>query len=249
MSVASRSLHALAGLFLLGLLWYAVTVTGLVGKIYLPTPRAAAEALVWGFREGELADQTMQTTLRMLWGWLLASLIAIILGATLGVWSQGRVYVGPLLEFIRPLPASAVVPVAIVFFGLTPAMVIGVVAFGSLWPTLLATVHGFATVEPRLKEVAHVLGLGKLSFVMKVGLPNAVPDIVSGMKLSMTVALILSIVGEMLTGQPGLGTAILLAGRAFQSADLFAGIVVLGLIGLVSNSVLQRCENYLLRWR
>lgn len=53
----------------------------------------------------------------------------------------------------------------------------------------------------------------------------------------------------MLTGQPGLGTAILLAGRAFQSADLFAGIVVLGLIGLVSNSVLQRCENYLLRWR
>lgn len=249
MNHRSRLMNAFAGLALLWLLWYSVTATGVVSKIYLPTPTDAFRALAWGFREGDLVDQSVQTTMRMLWGWLLASLVGIALGALMGVWSPGRPYLSPMLEFIRPLPASAVMPVAIVFFGLTPGMVIGVVAFGSLWPTLLATVHGFACVEPRLGEVSRVLGLSRAQFVLKVGLPNAVSDILAGMRLSLTVALILSIVGEMLTGQSGLGTAILLAGRAYQSADLFAGIIVLGLIGLATNAMLQRLEQHLLRWR
>lgn len=249
MSSMAKLVNALGGMLLLWAIWHAATLSGMVPKIYLPTPHAAAEALMWGLREGDLAEQGRATMLRMLWGWLLASFIAIALGALLGVWKQGRLYLGPLLEFIRPLPASAIVPVAIVFFGLTPAMVVGVIAFGSLWPTLLATAHGFSSIDPRLKEVSHVLGLSKLEFIAKIGLPNAVPDILAGMKLSMTIALILSIVGEMLTGQIGLGTAILLAGRSYQSADLFAGILVLGLIGVVSNAVLHRCELWLLRWR
>ena len=244
-----KPLNAVLGIGLLIGIWHLATSTGLVGKIYLPLPSAAVDALIWGFREGDLGEQTLQTAVRMMWGWLLASLIGVALGSLMGVWARGEIYLGPTLEFIRPLPASAIVPVAIVFFGLTPGMVVGVIAFGSLWPTLLATVHGFSSVEARLKEVAKVLGLSKLSFVFKIGLPNAVPDILAGMKLSMTVALILAIVGEMLTGQPGLGTAILLAGRSYQSADLFAGIIVLGVIGLVSNALLQKCEVYLLRWR
>ncbi|VTU28094.1 Putative aliphatic sulfonates transport permease protein SsuC [Variovorax sp. PBS-H4] len=249
MKVLARLSFALGGLVLLGLLWHAATASGLVPKIYLPTPRGAFDALHWGFTEGDLAHQAIETLMRMIWGWLLASLIAVLIGALLGVWEEGALYLNPLLEFVRPLPASAVVPVAIVFFGLTPGMVIGVVAFGSLWPTLLATVHGFASVDPRLKEVSRVLALGKLEYVLKIGLPNAVTDILGGMRVSMTIALILSIVGEMLSGQPGLGTAILLAGRSYQSADLFAGIALLGLIGLVTNALLQRCEAHLLRWR
>lgn len=241
--------NAFAGLFLLWALWYGATAYGMVNKIYLPTPHDAFDALLFGFREGELGEQALQTTLRMLWGWLLASLIAIALGALLGIWSNGRAYLNPILEFLRPLPASAVMPVAIVFFGLTPAMVTGVIAFGSLWPTLLATVHGFSSVEPRLWEVATVLGLSRMQFTLKIGLLSAVPDILSGMRLSLTVALILSIVGEMLTGQPGLGTAILMAGRSYQSSDLFAGIIVLGAIGLVTNAALHRIELHLLRWK
>ena len=249
MTVTAKAANAGCGLLVLGLTWYALSASGLVSKIYLPTPRSAVSALAWGFSAGDLAQQSIETTLRMLWGWLIASLVAVALGALMGVWRRGRELLSPLLEFIRPLPASAVVPIAIVLFGLTPGMVIGVIAFGSLWPTLLATVHGFASIEPRLQEVSKVLGLTRLQFILKIGLPNAVPDILSGMRLSLTIALILSIVGEMLTGQPGLGTAVLLAGRAFQSADLFAGLIVLGLIGLITNTALQRLERRLLRWR
>ena len=249
MSLRSKLVNAVLGLLLLAASWYALSATGLVSKIFLPSPRNAFNALTWGFTQGDLAEQTAETTVRMLWGWLIASLIAIALGALMGVWRQARDFLAPLLEFIRPLPASAVVPVALVLFGLTPGMVIGVIAFGSLWPTLLATAHGFASIDPRLQEVAKVLGLSRFQFIVKIGLPNAVPDVLAGMRLSLTIALILAIVGEMMTGQSGLGTAVLLAGRAFQSADLFAGLIVLGLIGLVTNTALQRIERHLLRWR
>ncbi|MBI0538787.1 ABC transporter permease [Roseomonas sp. KE2513] len=239
---------ALTGLGIVLLVWWAVTETGLISRAFLPSPDAALAALQRGLARDLLA-QTGATVILMFQGWLLASLVAIILGALIGLNQTARETLEPLLEFIRPLPASAIIPIAIAVFGLTPGMVLSVVAFGSLWPTLLATVHGFKSVEPRLVEVSRALGLSRLSFVWKIGLPNAVPDVLAGMRLSLTVALILAIVTEMLAGQQGLGTAILLAGRSFRAADIFAGLILLGLIGLISNLVLEAIEQRLLRWR
>ena len=128
-------------------------------------------------------------------------------------------------------------------------MVLSVVAFGAMWPVLLATVHGFAAVEPRLKEVAACLQLSRSAFVWKVGLPNAMPDILAGMRLSMTVSLIVAVVGEMIASQAGLGQAILLAARSFRASELFAGIVLLGLIGFASNALLAVAEKKLLKWQ
>jgi ABC-type nitrate/sulfonate/bicarbonate transport system permease component len=185
----------------------------------------------------------------MLYGWLLASVVGIGLGSLVGISETVRAYLRPMLAFARSLPASAVIPVAISLVGLTPSMVLGVIAFGSLWPTLLATVQGFATVEPRLKDVARVLHLSRAAFIWKIGLPNAVPDIVAGMRLSLTVALILAVIGEMLSGQEGLGTAILLAARSYRAPELYAGIALLGLIGLVSSHALLLAERRIAGWR
>jgi ABC-type nitrate/sulfonate/bicarbonate transport system permease component len=114
---------------------------------------------------------------------------------------------------------------------------------------LLGTVHGFASVEPRLNEVARCLGLSRAAYVWKIGLPNALPDILAGMRLSMTVALIVAVVGEMIASQEGLGQAILLAARSFRASELFAGIVLLGAIGFASNALLALAERRLLRWQ
>jgi ABC-type nitrate/sulfonate/bicarbonate transport system permease component len=160
-----------------------------------------------------------------------------------------RAWLAPTLELMRPLPASAIVPVAIALVGLSPAMVLIVITFGAIWPVLLGTLHGFASVEPRLHEVARVLGLSRFTFILKIGLPHALPDALAGMRLSLTVALILAIVGEMLASQQGLGTAILLAARSFRAADLFAGVALLGLIGLASNALLSAAERRVLRWK
>jgi sulfonate transport system permease protein len=173
----------------------------------------------------------------------------VALGALIGSSAAARVWIAPTLEAIRPLPASAVMPLAMAIFGLSGSMVLAVVAFGAMWPVLLATVHGLAHVHPQLREVSQALHLPRRAFIWKIGLPNALPDILAGMRLSMTVSLIVSVVGEMVASQPGLGQAILLASRSFHASELFAGIVLLGAIGFVSNALLALAENKLLRWQ
>jgi|SoiMethySBSTD1v2_1073268.scaffolds.fasta_scaffold87377_2 sulfonate transport system permease protein len=237
------------GLAALILLWHGLTASGLISKAFLPSPAATLDALVGGLRTGDLKGQLAATTLRMLNGWLFASVAAIALGSLIGISDPVRVYLRPTLAFARSLPASAVIPIAISLLGLGPGMVLGVVTFGSVWPTLLATVQGFANVEPRLQDVARVLHLSRLQYVSKIGLPNAVPDILAGMRLSLTIALILAVIGEMLSGQEGLGSAVLLAARAFRAADLYAGLILLGLVGLTSSYGLIWVERRATRWR
>lgn len=230
-------------------LWWAASQGGWISRVFLPTPEATFASLREGLEGGELAQFTRATAWRMVEGWLLASLIGVALGALIGVSRRAREYLQPTLEFVRPLPASALLPLAISIFGLSPNMVLVVVAFGAMWPVLLGTIHGLAAVEPRLLEVSRCLQLSRLDFILKIGLPNALPDILAGMRLSLTVALIVAVVGEMIASQPGLGQAILLAARAFRASELFAGIVLLGLIGLASNALLGLAERRLLRWQ
>jgi len=251
-------LGSLAVLSALIALWWIASNAGWVSRVFLPTPQATFASLLEGLNlpgpngnggHGELLAFTQATVGRMVQGWLLASLFGVLLGAAIGVSPAVRAWVQPTLEFIRPLPASALLPLAISIFGLNPGMVLFVVAFGAMWPVLLATVHGFAAVEPRLSEVARCLQMSRAAFVWKMGLPNAMPDILAGMRLALTIALIVAVVGEMIASQSGLGQAILLAARAFRASDLFAGIVLLGLIGFASNALLAVAEKRLLRWQ
>ena len=125
--------------------------------------------------------KALGTIEHMIAGWIAASIAGVALGALIGSSKAAGDYIGPTLEFLRPLPASAVIPVAIAIFGLTSRMALGVIAFGSIWPMLLATVHGFAAVEPRLIEVARALGLSRWQGVAKISLPSAAPDILAGL--------------------------------------------------------------------
>ncbi|WP_236589935.1 ABC transporter permease [Ramlibacter aurantiacus] len=230
-------------------LWWLASHQQWVSKVFLPTPEATLASLREGLADGALGEQTWQTVRRMVEGWLLACVAGVLLGALIGISAAARAWLQPMLEFVRPLPASAILPLAVAIFGLGPNMVLFVIAFGSMWPVLLATLHGFASVDPRLREVAAALQLGEGEFVRKVGLPNAMPDILAGMRLSLTVSLIVAVVGEMIASQPGLGQTILLAARSFRAADLFAGIVILGLVGFVANALLAGAERRLLRWQ
>jgi sulfonate transport system permease protein len=229
--------------------WQIVADLKLVSPVFLPGPDRAWTALFHGFAAGNLAQKLAGTISHMLEGWLIASIAGVALGALIGSSRAMRVYVGPMLEFLRPLPASAVIPLAIAIFGFSPAMAIGVIAFGAIWPMLLSTVHGFAAVEPRLYEVARALHLSRWQVIVKIALPSALPDIVAGLRLGLTVALILAVVCEMIAGLDGLGQWVLLAARTFHSPDLFAGVILLGAIGFAGALALNLAERRLLAWR
>jgi len=240
---------ALALLAALMALWWLAAHGQWLNRAFLPTPEATLQGLVDGLYQGTLGASTAATVGRMLLGWLLASLLGVALGALIGSCEPARVWLQPMLEFVRPLPASALLPLAIALFGLSAGMVLSVVAFGAMWPVLLATLHGLAQVHPRLREVAAALQLSRSAFLFKLGLPNALPDILAGMRLSMTVSLIVSVVGEMIASQSGLGQSILLAARSFQASELYAGVLLLGAVGFASNALLAQAEARLLRWQ
>lgn len=234
---------------LLVALWQFVANLKLVSPVYLPGPDRAFTALVHGLKASDLGAKLAGTVEHMVEGWLLASIAGIALGALIGSSRQARAFIAPTLEFLRPLPASAIIPVAIALFGLSPAMALGVIAFGAIWPMLLATIHGFAAVEPRLYEVAGALRLSGPAVIFKIALPSALPDILAGLRLGLTVALILAVVCEMIAGLNGLGNWVLLSARMFRSADLFAGVILLGAVGFVGALALNPVERRLLAWR
>ena len=230
-------------------LWQLIANFKLVSPVFLPGPDRAWTALMRGFATGDLAGKLVGTLEHMAYGWLAASVAGIALGALIGSSRLMRVYIAPSLEFLRPLPVSAIIPVAIAMLGLTQGMALFVIAFGAIWPIMLATIHGFAAVEPRLYEVARSLQMSRPAIVFKIALPSALPDILAGMRLSLTVALILSVVCEVLAGLDGLGHWVLLSARAFRSADLFAGVILLGAMGYITSVAMSLAERRLLAWQ
>jgi sulfonate transport system permease protein len=235
-------------LVLIGL-WQLAAQFTLINPIFFPSPGRTFGELYMQVASGRLWSPLASTALRMLYGWLLACAAGIALGAAIGSSRAAREYLEPLLDFLRPLPASAIIPVAILFLGLSNAMSTVVIAFGSLWPVLLATVHGFKSTEPQLVELCQALEMRRSEVLAKVSLPGALPDILSGVRVSLAIALILAVVTEMQASLPGLGQNILLAQRSFRSPELYAGIVVLGLMGFAVNHGLLLAERRLLRWR
>lgn len=231
------------------LLWQFVANAQLISPIFLPGPDRAWAALVSGFTDRGLGGKLLGTLRHMTFGWLAASIAAIVLGSLIGSSRRARIYVAPSLEFLRPLPVSAIIPVAIALYGLSESMAIFVIAFGTLWPMLLATIQGYAGVEPRLLEVARALNLSRLETMAKISLPSALPDILAGMRVSLTVALILSVVCEIVAGLDGLGQWILVSARMFRSPDLFAGVILLGAVGYLAAAVIAEVERRLLAWR
>lgn len=231
------------------LLWQVLADRQFISPVFFPTPARTLAELYRQIAEGTLWAPLGATALRMFYGWVLASLLGVVIGAAIGSSRAARDFLEPLLEFMRPLPASAIIPAAILFLGLSNAMSISVIAFGAIWPVLLASVHGFSSVEPQLQEVSGALRLTRTQFIAKIATPSALPDILAGARVSLAISLILAVVTEMQASQPGLGQNILLAQRSFRSPELYAGVVTLGLMGFVANHALLKAEERLLHWR
>jgi ABC-type nitrate/sulfonate/bicarbonate transport system permease component len=229
--------------------WKLAADAKLVNPLWFPGPDRSFAKLAEWIATGTLWQPLGATVWRMLAGWLAACAAGIALGAAIASSSAARRLLQPSAEFLRPLPASAVLPPAILVLGLSDAMIVFVVAFGCIWPILLGAIQGFGSLEPRLAEVSKQMNFSRWQRLWKFQLPAALPDIFAGMRVSIAIALIVTVASEMLSSQPGIGYLMLVAARAFRSADIFAGIVVLGVLGFLTNTLVSRLEERLLRWR
>jgi ABC-type nitrate/sulfonate/bicarbonate transport system permease component len=171
-----------------------------------------------------------------------------VVGIALGYLRALDPWTRPVLEYMRFIPAVAVLPAALLLFGPTDVMRVFVIAFGSVFPVLLAAIDGARRVDPVLLDVARVNGLPIPARLFRVILPAALPSIFAGVRIALSIALVMMVISELIAADDGLGFYILRNQRLFQTANVYAGVLTIGTIGLALTLALLAVEKHVLAW-
>jgi ABC-type nitrate/sulfonate/bicarbonate transport system permease component len=185
---------------------------------------------------------------RVLAGLAIAAAIGVPLGIALGRSPVVTSYLSPLLQFARALPVVTMAPVFIVLFKIGPQMEIATIVFGTIWPILLNTIDGAATVDPVQLETGRAFRLSTRQRLVWVIVPAALPKAFAGLRLSLSLALILMVFAELVGSSSGIGYEMSNAANAFDMTLLWSTIVLLGVLGYLLNALLSGAERVLLGW-
>ncbi len=198
---------------------------------------------------GDLLESAIVPSMtRLAIGFFIAVVAGVIIGLTLGYLRGLDPWVRPVLEYLRFIPAVAILPAALLLFGPTDTMRIFVIAFGSVFPVLLAATDGARRVEPLLLEVARVERLTIPERLFRVVLPAALPSIFAGVRIALSIGLVMMVISELIAADNGLGFYILRNQRLFQTANVYAGVLAIGVIGLSLTLALLAIEKRVLGW-
>ncbi len=227
--------------------WEALVRGGVVKFEYLPAPSGIFFAWVGLIASGEMFVQTQHTLISILVGWTVATVIGIGLGLTLGLSPWLRRWSLASFEVLRPLPAIAFLPLALLLFNFSLTTELVLMIYASVWPVLINTMGGVVSVTPRLYDVSKTLRLTRAQMLVKVIIPAAAPAIVTGCRLSMGLTLVMAIIAEMIANPHGLGYAVINELQAMQPQRMFAYVLFIGLLSIVLNAVLLWVSRLILR--
>lgn len=199
-------------------------------------------------RSGELTLVFLESLRLMLSGFLVGALLGVALGLVTGLSRFLRLALSPTLEFLRPLPVPGLVPPLILLLGIDDAMKTTVVAFATFFPVLINTAQGVRSVDATLQGTARTFRCGRLRSLFSVILPASMPYILSGLRVSLALALIVTVVAEMIAGGSGIGYYLLTMQYAMNSAEMYAAIIFLAAIGYLLNLGVVAVEARVLHW-
>jgi NitT/TauT family transport system permease protein len=215
----------------------AARVTGWESSL-LAAPSAIAGAFLSAVTDGTLATATLQTLATSLGGLAIGAGLGLAIGILLGLVRTADRLMEFSIEAFRPIPAVALIPIALLIFGFGFRMEIAIVAFAAFWPVLILSRSAVAGVEPRLIQVARALGFGMASRVWKIVLPAALPRIFVAFRLAAGIALIVAVTVEIAANPLGLGYGMMLAQQTLRPELMLALLVWLGIVGWGMNQVL-----------
>ncbi len=222
--------------------------TALLDPIYFPAPTRVLSRLSELIVTFPFWMHISSTLVRALVGFAAAMIIAVPIGLLVGESRFFRNLLEPLIEVLRPIPSAAIIPVAILLFGIDNSMKIAVIIFGSMWSTIVSTTDGVTGVDSLLIDTGRLMRFNRFQILFRIIFPSALPNIMTGMRISLAIALILTITSEMIAGSNGLGYFILDSQRSFMFPDMFCGIIIIGAIGYLSSRGFVAVDRRLLYW-
>ena len=214
------------------------TIVGTFGDTWFSAP----------FGESRFVQDVVPSVLRLLAGYGVALVVGVALGVAIGLSQALRAYLEPVLEFFRAIPPPVLVPILMLFLGIGTTMKIVVIATGCLWPILLNTVEGVRGLDPVLRDTARSYRLGRLSTVRHLVLRGASPQIVTGARQAMSIGIILMVISEMFAAKDGLGFTIVQFQRSFAIPEMWSGVILLGVVGVLLSLVFRVVTDAALGW-
>jgi ABC-type nitrate/sulfonate/bicarbonate transport system permease component len=215
---------------------------------YFPPASTVLATLARIVASGELTGHIVATMRRFAEGYALAGVLAVGAGLCLGLTRWLYNAFEPLIELLRPMPSPATIPIAILFLGIGDEMKVAVTVYACSWPILLNTIDGVRSVDRVLFATAATFRLSPWDRFWKVVLPAAAPQIVTGLRVSLAIALILVTTSEMVVSNDGLGYYVLEMQRTFQMPEMYAAVVALGLIGYALNRLFLAVDAWIMAW-
>ncbi|MCR6476019.1 ABC transporter permease [Variovorax sp. ZS18.2.2] len=230
-------------------LWEALPRLGIVSDAYLSPPSAVVASIAQLVDTGQLWKHLAASLQRSLWGLLLASFFGVVLGLLIGSSKRLAAIVDPVLQLFRQTSAFALFPVFILFLGIGELSKVAIIFWASFWPVLLSTVSGVKQVDRLLVNSALSMGASQRFIFFKVVLPASLPSIFTGVRLAGAYSITALVAAEMIGAHSGLGFLTLNSQETFQIPTMYAGILLLAVLGLLLNYLLALLERRLLRWR
>jgi NitT/TauT family transport system permease protein len=229
--------------------WEWQARTGGLSALFFPAPSTIALTLVRLLTSGELAVNVGATLSRLFLGFALGGLPGLILGLAMG-WSRRlRVVVDPFIAAAHPVPKIAVLPLIMIIFGIGESSKVVVVAVAVFFPMLINTMAGVRQISPIYFEVAQNYGAGLIKVFTRVVVPGSLPLVLTGARLALNVALLLTIAVELVAAQEGLGEMIWFAWQTLRTEELYASLIVIAALGISFNLLLQRLTVRLVPWQ
>ncbi|MEE2040281.1 ABC transporter permease [Nocardiopsis sp. CT-R113] len=229
-------------------LWEAVPRLGVVSDRYLPPAsdvlvalgRRATTPAFWAAVGDTLAGWAL--------GLAIAFAAAVVLGFTLGALPRVRAFTNSTVDFLRPIPSVALIPLAVLMYGTDIRSTLLLVVYACFWLIYIQVLYGVADVDPVAEQTARSYGLGRLARVRHVVWPTTLPYLMTGLRLAAAVALILSITAQLIIGSPGIGREIAIAQSSGAVSSVYALIVATGGLGVLINIGVRALERRVLRW-
>jgi ABC-type nitrate/sulfonate/bicarbonate transport system permease component len=240
----------------IGLGWVVVIALLALWQVYASTadllylsPFTDAISATWSLATtSTLTSDVLPSVGRFLAGYAIGCAVGVAVGVPVGYIRSLEPWVRPVLEFLRSLPAPAIVPIAILLLGATSWTRIAVIAFGTCWAVLLNAIDGARGVDPLLIDTGRINRLGTLEILRRIVLPAAMPQIFAGLRIALGIALIVMVFSEMIASTSGLGFYILTSQRRFLVPETYGGVLLIGLIGWAFSVLFLNVERRVLSW-
>lgn len=246
--LALRTIPGMASLGFLLALWELASRTRAVNPVLLPPPSAVMVELMQIVASGAVAGPLLHTLWLLAVGYAIACLLGIVFGIGMGANRTIFRLFEPLIEFLRPIPKPALLPPLFLFLGFGYNTMVFVVALAAFFPVLINTIQAVQGVDRTLIDTAHTFRLNWRQRLWKVTLPACVPMILTGMRVSLGLALILVTVAEVLAGENGIGYEIMDRQQTYRIQSMYAWLIILAALGFGLNFLFERIEARLTRW-